>query len=210
MILKDILNYFQKYSLIFFFLLHCFLICYLINVITSIFQEEKNDDKELILNMNDTPYEVTKRYFKINPYVKLQRKNKQIICKDGERKKKICNNMKYINEKIDEIIKVLNRDEEEVEEEESSPNNNNNSNTSDNSKNSNNSNSRQKKKKGKEVIIKTEKEFIHHVIVEILLVLLQLIDYQLDAGTKLCQKNETNDGYISICKLIPIDPSKEE
>lgn len=178
-----------NYKQIFFYfliILTFILLSYIILIIYSVFSSSSssiydNYNIKYILNLNGSPLEVTKRYFIISPYIIINRKGKKLLCKDGGRTINICSNLEYLNNKVNEIVKILN-----------------------NYDNNNNENDK------KEIIIETENEFLHHVLIEIILVLLQLIDLGLDTGTKFCQKKSTNDGYISVCKLIPADFTKED
>lgn len=61
--------------------------------------------------------------------------------------------------------------------------------------------------------IETREEFIHHVLVEISLVLFQLMDLGLDSGTNFCQKMSTPNGdtyYVTVCRLTTANVTKED
>jgi hypothetical protein len=61
--------------------------------------------------------------------------------------------------------------------------------------------------------IETREEFIHHVLVEISLVLFQLMDLGLDSGTNFCKKMSTPNGdtyYVTVCRLTSANVTKED
>jgi hypothetical protein len=64
----------------------------------------------------------------------------------------------------------------------------------------------------KQIRIETHEEFLHHVLVEVALVLFQMMDLGLDSGTKFCEKKIllTGDGYVTVCHLTTADSTKED
>jgi hypothetical protein len=160
---------------------------YLIYIVSSVFSDPYDENKPLVLDMTGTPMDVAKRYFKTNPYVTIGRSGRKVLCRDGGRDRNVCSNISYLNTKVSEILKSLNSA----------------------------SASEQGGGDGgrcKQIRIETHEEFLHHVLVEIALVLFQMMDLGLDSGTKFCEKKIllSGDGFVTICNLTTADSTKED